>query len=705
MRLPAAGFALRVATFAALTVVATSAVVGDWSVVHRPRTLLLTLVLTLVAVAIVAGRARSLTRALYDGRRVLAESEIRYRRLYDGIAAGVLEIGADGRLRQANPAMLRMLAHATEDELLARDFADDVYAGPGTLQAVLLRTRSEGELANVEVRLRRRDGRTVVGLATIRAVWDEHGATAAFEATLIDVTDMKLAESQRRSMELRFRRLFDSNSVGVLFGNLQRRTIDDANDYLLGLLGLRRTELPLPIAAITPDDFFALDREKSSELTENGSIEPFQKEYLHRDGTRVPALVSAALVDPARGDFIGVAIDRTAEVAAARRVEETKAFYELLLDAVPTRIAAVDANERVLYWNRAYRDWFGTGEVGRTIAEAVGPARYAVVAPQIRRVLAGETLQFETQIVRDGQRHALDITYTPTRDACGAVTGFLSFVHDLTPHRELEDRIRENQRLEAVTQLAAGIAHDFHNLLSVVIGNLQQVERRVADDPSLAASLDVATRAAMRGAALTRRFMTFSRPDVERAAVRPSDVIAELVPSARDLLGVGVELECDMHANDWRVDVDPVQLENALLNLLSNARDAMPDGGRVRIECRDEPANPARANLPGEHVVVAVVDEGCGMTPDVLAHAFEPFFSTKHHGRGTGLGLAMVHGFARHAGGAATVESAPGRGTRIELWLPRAFAVPASSTPRSPVTVAEAPDGAFGKPRVQASRN
>lgn len=703
MRLPASGFAFRVAAFAATFVVATSFIVGDWSAGHASRTVLLTFALVLVAVAVAATRARALTRELYDGRRVLAESEIRYRRLYDGIAAGVLEIGADGRLRQANPATLRMLEHATEDELLARDFAEDVYAGPGTLHAVLLRTRSEGELANVEVRLRRRDGRTVVGLATIRAVWDEHGATASFEATLIDVTDMKLAESQRRSMELRFRRLFDSNAVGVLFGNLHRRTIDDANDYLLDLLGLRRTELPLPITTITPDEFVTQDREKARELVDNGSIEPFQKEYVHRDGTRVPALVSAALVDPVRGDFIGVAIDRTAEVTAARQVEETKAFYELLLDAVPTRIAAVDANERVLYWNRAYREWFGSGEIGRTIAEAVGPSRYAAVSPQIRRALAGETVHFETQIVRDGRRYALDITYAPMRDARGGVSGFLSFVHDLTPHRELEERIRENQRLEAVTQLAAGIAHDFHNLLSVVIGNLQQVERRIGDDASLAASLDVATRAAMRGAALTRRFMTFSRPGTERRAVRPCEIVADLVPAARDLLGTTVQLERDAQPSDWCVDVDPVQLENALLNLLSNARDAMPDGGRVRIECRDEPADAARVSLPGDYVVVAVVDDGCGMTPDVLAHAFEPFFSTKHHGRGTGLGLAMVHGFARSAGGAATVDSAPGRGTRIELWLPRAGS--ATHSADLPRPAADVTDAAFGKPLAEASGN
>jgi PAS domain S-box-containing protein len=697
MRLPARRIEIKVAAFVVLLVVATAGGVGSWSAGHALGTLAATAAIAIAAVAVVLLYGRTVARELRDGRRELAESEMRYRRLYEGSAAGLLELGPDGRFLRANPALLRMLGHTDERELGERDLADDVYAGPGTLEAVVLRARSHGEIANVEIRLRRRDGRMVTGLATVRAVWDELGQTTAFELTLIDVTDMKLAESQRRSMELRFRRLFDSNAVGVLFGNLHRGTLDDANDYLLDQLGVRRTELPLLLSTITPEDHVERDREKGRDLRENGAIEPFQKDYLRRDGTRVPALVSAALVDAARGDFIGVAIDRSAEVAAARRSEETKAFYELLLDAVPTRIAAVDADERVLYWNRAYREWFGGGDPGCTIAEAVGPERYAAVAPHIRRALAGESVRFETEIPRDGRRYTLDITYAPTRDPQGRVTGFLSFVHDLTAHRELEARTRENQRLETVAQLTAGIAHDFHNLLSIVIGNLQRLERRVADDRELAQSLDVATRAALRGAALTRRFMTFSRPDAtSRQVVRPRDVVAELERPARDLLGPGVRLQCSTEASGWSVEVDPAQLENALLNLVANARDALPDGGVVRIECRDEPGAPDRTPLPGDHVVVAVVDDGCGMTADVLAHAFEPFFSTKHHGRGSGLGLAMVQGFARHAGGAATVDSAPGRGTRIELWLPRAGAVPAAG--RSADT-----DTGFGNPRAEAS--
>jgi PAS domain S-box-containing protein len=374
-------------------------------------------------------------RRLLESRRVLADSEDRYRRLYENLAAGVLTLSADGRLLSANPALLRMLSHAAESELLAREFAGDVYAGPGTLDAVLARVRSHGELANVEIRLRRRDGLSIVGLASLRAVWDASGATTGFEATLLDVTDLKLAESQRRSAELRFRRLLDSNTVGVLFGNLHRRTLDDANDCLLALLGLRRPELPVTLEALTPDEHEGRTAELAARLAADGRIEPFQADWLHRDGTRVPVLVSVALVDAARGDFIAVAIDRSAEVAASRRLEDVKAFYELLLDSVPTRIAAVDAEERIYYWNRAYREWFGVCDEGpgRTVAEAVGSVRYAAIAPHVRRALAGDVVSFDARIADSDGNRDLEITYAPTRDARGRVTGFLSFVHDTRP--------------------------------------------------------------------------------------------------------------------------------------------------------------------------------------------------------------------------------------------------------------------------------
>jgi PAS domain S-box-containing protein len=403
---------------------------------------------------------------LLESRRVLAASEIRYRRLYEGIAAGVLTLEGGGRARSANPALLRMLGHADEDEFLRRSLGDDVWAGPGTLEAVLARVRAEGELVNLEIRLRRRDGRAIVGLATLHAVWGTDGETAAYEVTLVDITDLKLAESQRRSMELRFRRLFDSNAVGVMFGNLQRRTLDDANDYLLGLLGLRRPELPVALASITPDEFLDAQRQVAETLLDSGHVRPFEREWLNRDGERVPVLVSAALVDSARGDFIGVVIDRRAEFAQARRVEESKLFYEFLLDSVPTRIAAVDQDERIRWWNRAYRQWFGDGSEapGRTIRELVGPARYERVAPQIRRALDGETLRFGTSIERDGQRYQLDITYVPTRDAHGRVTGFLSFVHDVTSHREAV----EGWRVPTDGPLEDTIAAGFPDLLSVL---------------------------------------------------------------------------------------------------------------------------------------------------------------------------------------------------------------------------------------------
>lgn len=376
---------------------------------------------------------RLLVHPVREARREIAQSERRYRRLYEEIAAGVIAFTTDGRLTAANPAFRRMLGYAALEELRAVDFHEEIYGGPGTFAALLARARAEGEVANVEVRLRRRDGPIVTGLATLSAVWDDAGECVAFEGTVIDISDRKLAERQRRSTELRFRRLFESNAVGVMFGNLRRGTLDDANEALLAMLGLRRTELPVPLVPFTPEEFLGADRRAVQRLRLEGHVEPFEKEFLTRDGARVPVLISAAIVDAHEQDFIGVVIDRSAEVDAARRLAATKAFYEMLLDSVPTRIARVDLDERLVWCNRAYREWFGDPQlVGRTVLELVGPERYAAVSHQIARARAGETLRFASVIERDGVSYTMDTTYVPLRDAAGRVTGFLSFVHDVS---------------------------------------------------------------------------------------------------------------------------------------------------------------------------------------------------------------------------------------------------------------------------------
>ncbi|NNE20967.1 MAG: PAS domain S-box protein [Rhizobiales bacterium] len=248
-------------------------------------------------------------------------------------------------------------------------------------------------------------------------------------------------------------------------------------------------------------------------------------------------------------------------------------------------------------------------------------------------------------------------------------------IEDITERTQLENHLRQAQKMEAVGQLTGGIAHDFNNLLAIIQGNAEMLVRANGNGQPLA---DAILRAAMRGAELTQHLLAYARqqplaPQVIDVAL----LVTELWELLERTLGEGIVVDISLEAGIWPALADPGQLENAVLNLALNARDAMPDGGALKIKCMNLAL--ASGGLPenpgikaGNYVVLMVSDAGCGMTDDVLEHAFEPFFTTKDVGEGTGLGLSMVYGFAKQTGGHVTIDSCPGEGTTVKLYLPHA---------------------------------
>jgi signal transduction histidine kinase len=240
------------------------------------------------------------------------------------------------------------------------------------------------------------------------------------------------------------------------------------------------------------------------------------------------------------------------------------------------------------------------------------------------------------------------------------------------------EQLRQAQKMEAIGQLTGGIAHDFNNLLAGVVANLEVMQIRIAQGrtPDLGRYIESALSSTDRASALTHRLLSFSRR--QALAPKPTD-INRLVHSMEDLLlrtvSLAVQIEIVLHEGLWSTMCDPHQLENALLNLAINARDAMPDGGKLTIEtCNTTELDSSSAEQPAtpkEYVAISVSDTGTGMTPEVLARAFDPFFTTKPMGQGTGLGLSMVYGFANQSGGSVRIESEPGKGTTVRLYLPR----------------------------------
>jgi signal transduction histidine kinase/CheY-like chemotaxis protein len=291
----------------------------------------------------------------------------------------------------------------------------------------------------------------------------------------------------------------------------------------------------------------------------------------------------------------------------------------------------------------------------------------AIEAPQApfdeARAIGSALAEASVELKRRGELLARDKEYLEAEIASRTA----DLTRETARTSEVEEQLRQSQKMEALGQLAGGVAHDFNNMLAVIVASLQLIKRRLTGpgNEKLDRHITAALSAADRAAALTRRLLAFSRQQpLEPAVIDVNDVIRDLTDILRGTLGGGMALETRLGPGLWPVNIDPRQFELAIINLAVNARDAMENGGRLVIETRND-------NTPPASVVVTITDTGSGMESEILARAFEPFFTTKPVGKGTGLGLSQVQGFTQQSGGQLKITSAPGEGTMVALSFPR----------------------------------
>ncbi len=378
-----------------------------------------------------------------------------------------------------------------------------------------------------------------------------------------------------------------------------------------------------------------------------------------------------------------------------RDLATERALLRGLLDHAEEAISFKDAGGRFVRLNARKAALMGAeieSSLGRTETAVTdtSEARETEEA-DARSVAAGEA--GSTVIARGvlGAERWSHVIRVPIRGGSGEVTHLATIERDVTEQKSLEARLRQSDKMQALGTLAGGIAHDFNNLLTAILGSLELVGPRIADQPRVKRLVDNATGAAQRGSALTKRLLSFSRSnDVKARPVDPNALIEGMSALFGSSLGSLVTVVRDLDPTTPRALVDPDQLELAVLNLCINARDAMPDGGRVTIATRRADIADDPDLKPGTYAVVTVADEGTGIPPELLERVCEPFFTTKAVGQGTGLGLAMVFGLAQQAGGRLRIASEVGTGTRIELALPQAEATPEADAAEAVPEVATA---------------
>jgi PAS domain S-box-containing protein len=410
---------------------------------------------------------------------------------------------------------------------------------------------------------------------------------------------------------------------------------------------------------------------------------------LRKGGATFWAIVTITGIHDSFGQHVGFA-NVTRDITERKQAEDLLRASEerlrLLVEGVQDyAIIMLDPTGKVATWNQAAERLTGYQAkeiIGQHFACLSTADDVASGLPEriLQQAVAQGRYEEEGWRARNnGSRFWANVVITALLDAAGTLRGFASVSRDLTQHRraqELENQLRQAQKLEVVGQLAAGVAHDFNNLLSIISGNSEDLLGMLPSNDPKREAVKAISEAGERAAGLTRQLLSFSRQAVlETKVLDLNEVVKETEKLLRRIIEEDILLTAVLDPNISRIKVDPVQIGQVLMNLAVNARDAMPQGGKLTIETSDIQLDEAYAAQhsdcqPGRYVKLAVSDNGCGMTPEVKAHIFEPFFTTKGPGKGTGLGLATVYGIVRQSGGSIDLDTEPGHGTTFKIYLP-----------------------------------
>ncbi len=559
----------------------------------------------------------------------------------------------------------------------------------------------------------------------------EAGATDLYVSTLgpsaleirLLIAERLVKEHERlRDREARFRRLFESGVTGVTIADLDGN-FKEANDSFLKMLGYTREEMlagKLNWSVITPLDEVVPNIEAREQLRATGFLPLRERLYVHKDGHHVAALVGAAVLE-GTAEYISYVADISDRKQTEEALRASESKYRALFNSSPLpkwvydvetlRFLAV--NDTAIHQYGYSRDEFLRMTIDDICVREDGPQRFEADAAGARPLPLGACARRHRR--KDGA--IIDAEETVHPFLFGDRPSRLMVAQNVSERRLQEDarrvaeealrrseeRFRQSQKMEAIGSLAGGVAHDFNNLLSVILSYSEMLARDLKPGDPMRLDLDEIKAAGNRAADLTRQLLAFSRQQILKPRVlNPNEVIAGLGKLLVRLIGEDVELAFIGDPAVGRVNADPGQLEQMLMNLVVNARDAMPTGGKLTIETSNVELDAGYAAdhtavAPGAYVMVAVTDTGCGMDEETRARIFEPFFTTKAKGKGTGLGLSTVFGIVRQSGGHISVYSEPGAGTAFRIYLPQAdpasvvakasSAPPESVTPRGAETV------------------
>ena len=606
-------------------------------------------------------------------------SEHRFRELANSLPQTVFEMDLAGNLTFVNRSGYDMWQATDEDVRRGINVFDWILPEDHASVRANMKRVLGGEFVGSEYRARRKDGSVFPIVVHARPIVRE-GAPVGLRGMLIDLSAQKRTEQALRESEERFRQMADAlpetiiemdpeGRLTFINGSAFERWGYTRDDFERGLFGL---EMLVPEDRTDARDVFARAQAGERAVTEYTA--------LRKDGTRFPVLVRTGPI--ARVDRVVGARAVLVDLTELKRIEDARANTERrfrsLVQNAAFGVYRTTLDGRFVEVNPALVSMLGYSSERELLAVPV-LALYADARD--RRILVERFMKAEhvngVEVLwkrKDGTPLVVRLNGRWVGDD-GLPEGFEMIVEDVSAQRALEDQLHQSQKMDAIGRLAGGVAHDFNNVLTVILGYTGLLLEQLGEDDPRRSEASEIHKAADRASSLTRQLLAFSRKQVLQP--RPIDlnaVAANLEPMLRRLIGEDVQLTIDAARPLWRVKADPGQIEQVIMNLAVNARDAMPGGGKLTIRTANVDLDAASARKqgtsPGRHVVLAISDTGCGMTAQVRAHLFEPFFTTKEYGKGTGLGLATVYGIVRQSGGQIAVHSEIKRGTTFTTYFP-----------------------------------
>jgi two-component system, cell cycle sensor histidine kinase and response regulator CckA len=480
--------------------------------------------------------------------------------------------------------------------------------------------------------------------------------------------------------EARFRRLIESNVIGVVFSKTDG-SITDANDAFLQIVGYDRADLQagkLDWQTITPPEYAHLNQVALVELSNTGAFNAFEKEYFRKDGSRIPVMIGGVMLDESQQAIVSFVLDLTQHKQAQDKIREQAALLNISTDAILVR----NLDHTIQYWNKGAEHVYGWS-AEEAIDQNITQLLYSTDSLKQFEIAQEKLMQSGTwqgelhHVSKQGKEIIVASRWTLMRDAQGQPKSVLTVNTDVTEKKQLESQFLRTQRLESLGTLAGGIAHDLNNILTPVLSTAQLLQMRFPNaDEQTQHLLEIIETNTRRGAALVKQVLQFARGvEGKRAIVQVKHLIYEVKQIAEKTFPKSIEVLTDVESELWLVSGDATHLHQVLMNLVVNARDAMPNGGTLNISAKNLVVDEhyARMNLDaivGSYICISIKDTGTGMPAEIADRIFEPFFTTKELGKGTGLGLSTVRGIVKSHGGFIDVLSKVGEGTEFRVFLP-----------------------------------